>query len=123
MGSEGSWRYKLVVVTRADLPLSKGKLAAQVAHAAVDCALEAQQEDPRTFEAWYGEGQRKVVCKAPTEEALQRLRTQARQAGLVTALIRDAGLTEVEPGTVTVLGIGPGTTSQLDAITGTLPLL
>ena len=121
--AEGTWRYKLVIVVRADVKLSAGKLAAQVAHAAVDCALEAQEHERKVFAAWYAEGQRKVVLKVADEPALHRLARTAKEAGLVTSLIRDAGLTEVAPGTVTALGLGPAQSSLLDPLTGALTLL
>ena len=36
----------MVLVTRADLKLSKGKLAAQCGHAVMECALRAKKESP-----------------------------------------------------------------------------
>ena len=38
--------YKMVIVTRKDLSLSPGKIAAQAAHAAVDCALGTKKKNP-----------------------------------------------------------------------------
>ena len=38
-------------------------------------------------------------------------------------LVRDAGHTQVEPGSVTVLGMGPDLNWKLDQITGSLKLL
>ena len=115
--------YKLVVVTRSDLKLSPGKLAAQVAHAAVTCALAAKKRTPDRFREWYDEGQRKVVLKVPDLKALYELKALAEDDGLVTSLISDAGLTEIPAGTVTVLGIGPAREKDVDRVTGALSLL
>ena len=115
--------HKMVIVARGDLKLSKGKLAAQVGHAAVDCALKAQKYDRRAFEAWHREGQKKTVLKVAAERDLYPLKDAAERAGLSTALIRDAGHTEVPAGTVTVLGIGPGDEGTVDGVTGHLSLL
>lgn len=114
---------KLVIVVRQDLKLSKGKLAAQVGHAAVDCALKCMKHDRRRFDAWYNEGQKKSVLKIPAEKGFYSLKVAAEDAGLSTALIKDAGHTEVPPGTVTVLGIGPGSDEEIDRVTGHLSLL
>ncbi len=114
---------KMVIVTRQDLKLSKGKLAAQVGHAAVDCALKAMKYDKRNFEAWHRVGQKKTVLKVASEDDLYPLKEAAERAGLSTALIKDAGHTEIPAGTVTVLGIGPAPEAVIDKVTGHLSLL
>lgn len=114
---------KMVIVARSDLKLSKGKLAAQVGHAAVDCALKCMKHDKRSFDAWYQSGQKKTVLKIASEKDLYPLKADAERAGLSTALIKDAGHTEIAPGTVTVLGIGPGSEAAIDKVTGHLSLL
>jgi PTH2 family peptidyl-tRNA hydrolase len=119
---KGQMEYKLVVVVRDDLKMSGGKLAAQVAHAAVSCALEAKAKRTAWFSAWYAEGQRKVVLKARDLEDLRSLSDRAAKASLPRALITDAGLTELPPNTTTCLGIGPAPQEQIDPITGHLPL-
>jgi len=119
---KGEMEYKLVVVVRDDLKMSGGKLAAQVAHAAVTCALEAKARKTKWFSAWYAEGQRKVVLRARDLEELRILNDKASRAGLPRTLITDAGLTELPPNTTTCLGIGPAPEGDIDQITGHLPL-
>ena len=110
--------YKLVVVVRTDLGISKGKMAAQVAHAAVNCTLKSRKSDSSNFKKWFDEGQKKVVVKGQNESILRDLQQHAREIGLVSSLVTDAGLTEVPAGTVTCLGIGPASDSEIDSITG-----
>jgi len=119
---KGEMEYKLVIVVRDDLKMSGGKLAVQVAHAAVSCAVQAKARKTDWFSSWFKEGQRKVVVKAKSLEDLLALKDKASRAGLPNELITDAGLTELPPSTVTCLGIGPAPGSQIDPITGALPL-
>lgn len=114
---------KMVIAVRKDLKLSSGKLAAQVAHAAVNCALAAKRKKPDWFDRWYSEGQKKVVVKVASLDELMRLKVAAEDAGLVTSLITDAGLTELPPGTTTCLGIGPAPEDTIDKVTGHLGLM
>ena len=118
-----SFEYKMVIIVREDLKLSRGKTAVQVAHAAVSCALSAKKRHPLVFRKWFGEGQKKVVVRVGNLRELHELKTQAEAMGISAALISDAGLTEVEPGTVTCLGVGPEKIDIIDRITGDLPLL
>ena len=115
--------YKLVIAVRSDLELSRGKLAVQVAHASVMAAFDAKAHHRKWFSEWWAEGQKKVVVKGGTLSELHALRTKARSMGLTTALVEDAGLTELSAGTVTCLGIGPGPNHVVDQVTGGLKLM
>ena len=65
---------------------------------------------------------KKVVVKGSNESTLRQLQQHARDIGLTNSLVSDAGLTEVPPGTVTCLGVGPANESKIDEITGNLSL-
>ncbi len=113
---------KVVAVVRLDLDISRGKTAVQVAHAAVMCALESRVKAKPWFDRWIDGGQRKIVVKAQDLKALRELHARALRDGIVAVLVQDAGLTEVEPGTVTCLGLGPAPDAVVDKVTGQLPL-
>jgi PTH2 family peptidyl-tRNA hydrolase len=112
--------YKQVIAVRKDLKLSRGKLAAQVAHA----SLEAyKRSDAGARNAWEREGSKKVVVGVGGLRELEEIHRKSREIKLPCALIRDAGKTEIEPGTTTALGIGPVKESDADRITGNLKML
>ena len=115
--------YKMVIVMRSDLKMSKGKLAAQAAHAAVNCAFAAKKKDPKGFDRWYSEGQKKVVLKVDSLERLYEIKAIVDANSITNSIITDAGRTEIAPGTVTCIGIGPSTDAILDKITGELSML
>ena len=111
---------KQVIVVNESLRLPRGKLAAQVAHAAVAALVEAEPDAQR---AWFVAGMPKVVLRAESDRELAELEARATAAGLPAALIRDAGRTVVDPGTVTCLGLGPAEPERIDALTGELKLV
>ncbi len=114
---------KLVVLVRNDLKMTKGKIAAQVAHAAVNCAFVSKKKDAVNFNAWYDSGQAKVVLRVDSERELFEFKAVAEALGITCSLITDAGRTQIEPGSITCLGIGPEKVSVLDKITGDLKML
>ena len=117
------FEYKMVIVTRKDLNLSPGKLAAQVAHAAVNCALETKRRNSKWFNKWQNEGAKKAVVKVDTTDDFYPLKEKAEHLNMVSQIITDAGHTEIPAGTKTVLGIGPAPNNIIDQVTGDLPLL
>ena len=118
-----AFRYKQVIVMRTDLKMGRGKIAAQAGHAAVSAAEESRKKCSDWWKAWIAEGQCKIAVRVESEQELLELEEEAKQSKLPTALIVDRGLTELPPDTVTCLGIGPAPSTQIDAITGKLPLL
>jgi PTH2 family peptidyl-tRNA hydrolase len=108
-----TFNYKMVIVVRKDIKMSPGKMAAQVAHAAVNCALIAKKR----------EGQKKAVLKVNSLLELHEIKAAAEAAGLVVSLIVDAGMTELPPNTTTCLGIGPAPENLIDKVTGHLGLM
>lgn len=115
--------YKLVVLVRTDLDMGKGKIAAQVGHASVECALRAEKKDRKAFDGWMDSGQRKVVLKVPNRDEMIKYMHEARSCGLYTVMITDAGRTQVDPGSDTCVGIGPAPESEVDKVTGGLKML
>lgn len=111
---------KQVIVVRSDLKMPKGKLAAQVAHGSVEAVLNS---DSKMVQAWKKQGMKKSVLKVSSEAELRDLLVHAKNAGLCVGLINDAGRTFLEPGTTTVLGIGPDAEDKLDKVTGHLSLV
>lgn len=114
---------KMVLVVRNDLNLGKGKIGAQCAHAAVLCCENANGKDPNLVKAWLSLGQPKVVLRVNTLSELRTLEREAKKQGVVSGVVQDAGRTQVEAGTVTVLALGPDSVKNIDSITGHLRLL
>lgn len=111
---------KLVLVVRKDLRMGVGKIAAQCSHASV---MAYQKSGRITLLQWALSGHKKIVLGCPNEQALNDIRDKAKQHCLLTNTVHDAGLTQVEPNTVTVLAIGPANETAIDQITGQLSLL
>jgi PTH2 family peptidyl-tRNA hydrolase len=61
--------------------------------------------------------------KVPDLKTLMEVKVRAEEANLTVAVVRDAGLTEVPPGTITAVVIGPDEERKVDRVTGNLPLL
>jgi len=110
---------KQAIVARTDVGMGTGKLAAQVAHA----SLSAYEDtDGPARREWKGEGQKKVVLKGESERQLFELADAAERKGIPHAIVRDAGHTQLDPGTVTALAVGPADEGLIDEVTGDLSL-
>lgn len=86
------------------LNMSPGKIAAQAAHAAV----EAYQltENQELIDAWYTGGHyKKLVMEARDSQHLLNIAIYLESRGFRTEPIIDEGLTEVNPHSLTALGV------------------
>ena len=130
---------KMVLVTRKDLNMRKGKMIAQNCHACLGIFLDISKEyriggigfDVRfpdnnadDIMNWLYSGTAKISVSCDSLEELLELEQKAKDAGILTHKVVDAGLTEFGGiPTITVLAIGPAKKVDLDPITGYLKLL
>ncbi|MBI4210470.1 MAG: peptidyl-tRNA hydrolase [Candidatus Diapherotrites archaeon] len=115
-------QFKQAIVVRSDLKMGKGKIAAQCSHASLDAYEKSLRVNPRWVEEWKATGTAKVVLKAGSEKELLEIFEKAKKA-LPTALVKDAGRTQLESGTITCIAIGPAPESEIDGFTKHLKLL
>ncbi|KAF4776455.1 peptidyl-tRNA hydrolase PTH2 [Colletotrichum scovillei] len=122
---------KLVLVVRTDLGMTKGKMAAQASHATLACYKSLSKiaaKDPSSSAAkilsrWENLGQAKIAVQIKNQDEMLELMGKARSLGVTSEVIADAGRTQIEAGSLTVLGVGPAPRSLVDQITGHLKLL
>lgn len=118
---------KQVIIVREDLKkfgLSVGKLAAHVAHGSLEAyRYTLRRKGKDVIKQWLFQGQKKIVLRTRNLESLLKIYKKAVSLGLPAVVIRDAGLTELPPGTITVVAIGPWYSKEIDKVTGMLPLL
>lgn len=114
---------KMVFVINHELKMGKGKIAAQVGHAAVKATLQSGELRPELLDAWLSTGQKKVCVKADDVRQLEQIEQQAKHHQILTSKIYDAGHTQIPAGSYTVLALGPDEEEKLDALTGELKLL
>jgi peptidyl-tRNA hydrolase, PTH2 family len=85
-------------VVNDTLKMGKGKVASQVAHACLE--VYRNHFPAPIFDRWKRLGQAKVVLRADQATVLSLAKTYADRS----YLIRDAGRTQIEAGSPTVLG-------------------
>ena len=114
---------KQAIIIRSDLEMSKGKTAAQAAHASLMSYFEAEKMDEEIAKEWLGTGEKKIVLKVSNEDSLVKLFNAFKFKKVPCALVTDAGLTELPPGSKTALGVGPWHSSDINQFTAGLKLL
>ena len=122
-GESPSGPVKLILIINNGLKMGKGKIAAQAGHASVKSTLKAGKKAPLILQAWLSSGQKKVCLKGDDADHLLALEKQAKEAGLLTSKIHDAGHTQIPSGSLTVLAIGPCQDELVEKITENLKLL
>lgn len=118
---------KMVFCVRDDLKMGAGKIAAQVAHAAVglfdDITSSSDEYHQQALFYWCDFGAKKIVLRVDNLDSLRQLYFKCKETKLPCIMISDAGHTQVPAGSVTVLGIGPDASEKINKITGSLKLM
>lgn len=116
--------YKQAIVVRENLKMSPGKLAVQVAHASVGAIYNRSGVylAKATLENWFAEGFKKIVLKVPSIKEIITLEGKCIEQNIPFYTVYDFGLTELDPNTLTCIGIGPDLNENVDKITGKLGL-
>ncbi|MBR9680837.1 MAG: peptidyl-tRNA hydrolase [Candidatus Altiarchaeota archaeon] len=104
---------KQVIIVRNDLKMGKGKIAAQACHASLGVYKKVKKQDKKLIGVWETFGEKKVVLSANLEE-LMEFKKWADGAKIPSYMVKDAGHTQLKPGTITALGIGPDSDEKLE---------
>ncbi|KAL7712858.1 peptidyl-tRNA hydrolase [Entamoeba marina] len=115
--------YKMMLCVRMDVPMGVGKKCAQCGHAAVGCYQVSMEKAPQNIIKWQNLGEKKICVKIQNMEEWNHIVETCKELGILYYEVKDAGKTQVAPGTKTVLGIGPGPGMLIDVVTGHLNLL
>lgn len=126
-------QLKQIILIRKDLKMTKGKIAAQAAHASLNAVINFNDTVLGHFPTakilghkaieWLAEGQTKVCLAVNSEKELLEFWELAKTLDIPNAIIQDAGHTQLDPATYTALAIGPEYNSLIDKITADLKLL
>ncbi|KAJ6519603.1 PTH2-domain-containing protein [Mycena sanguinolenta] len=108
---------KLVLLVRTDLKMTPGR------HATLACYKTLMKRNAQLVRHWERTGQAKIALKVTSEKQLLELEAMAKKLNLCARSVQDAGRTQVEPGTRTVLAIGPAPVELINRVTGKLRLL
>jgi len=111
---------KQIILVRTDLKMSKGKIAAQAAHAAVEAVLTSNK---KLVKAWRDTGMKKIALQVDSEAELMKYYQLAMENDLNASLIRDAGRTEIAAGSKTCVAIGPDAEAKINKVTSELKIL
>ncbi|KAF0984760.1 hypothetical protein FDP41_000659 [Naegleria fowleri] len=115
---EDSDPKKMTLLVRGDLNMGKGKMCAQCGHASLGAHRaihqrvkknpknEQYKEHLRWLNKWHHFGAAKVALRVDANQ-MKHYESEAKKKGLPTYRVLDAGKTQVEPGTATVVAIGP----------------
>lgn len=113
----------MLFIVNGSLKMSSGKVAAQVAHSAIDLYRKLVEKQSKSLDNWEECGETKIVVRGNSTEELIDIESRAKtDPSITTSIIEDAGLTEIASGSITCVGLF-GTNEQLNPITGHLKLM
>jgi len=113
---------KMVICVRSDLDMKKGKMISQGSHGTLKLYKQLLKNDNPLLDEWEINGTKKIAVKVENQRKLHDIRLKAEQMDVPYAIIQDAGRTQVEAGSETVIVVF-GESKKIDQITGKLKLI
>lgn len=112
----------MYIFVNTDLNMGKGKIAGQVGHVVQNIVTDALSnkhfvDKQYRYLEWSSSLNAKIILKATHEQLLELQKIQESYT------VRDAGRTQIEPGSLTVVGFFPNYKSQMYEITKDYKLL
>lgn len=102
---------KMQILVRMDLQMGKGKIAGQCCHGCLGLVRFIEHSDnvlwKKNLEEWIDNIEAKIILKVPDEKTLMEYYYKAEELGHPAVYIEDAGRTQIEPNSKTVVAIGP----------------
>lgn len=93
----------MYIIANRGLNMSPGKLAAQVAHAAVEAY---RMSKPEMVQVWYrGNHHTKIVLSADDEQAMSNMEHYLKERGFKVYQVIDEGRTEIKSFSRTAIGV------------------
>lgn len=114
---------KMVLIVRTDLKMGKGKIGSQCGHGSILAYKQGLVVCPEAVKTWeMRDNQKKIVLGASLEE-FEHIRHQCNSLKIPNVTVVDAGKTQIQPNSETVLAIGPVIDDFIDPLTRNLKLL
>lgn len=116
---------RMYMLVRTDIPaMTIPKAFGQAGHAILNAWYLCFQRNPdlaRRYVELGGQG--KISLRANSLDVIMKAASKAKELGIPYFVVRDAGRTCLEPGTITMMGLGPTTKREASDIVKRLQLL
>lgn len=97
--------YKMIFIIRQDLKMGKGKIVSQCCHATLKL-YKKLNKNSKELEIWENNnGSKKVSLKCKNLKELDKIICNADKMNIPYITIHDAGKTEVEENTLTIMAL------------------
>lgn len=110
---------RIYILVRKDLKMSAGKIGAQCGHAVQHLILNGSKG---LITDYVNSASPKIILKVDSLEQLEVIEKALQSQHITTVKIVDAGRTQIPENTVTVLGVGPISSTLVPAELSALKL-
>mgnify|MGYP001043592211 CR=1 FL=1 len=111
--------HKCIVLVRTDLKMTKGKIISQVSHGIINNSFKVNKNK---LINWRENGEKIVTLKINNYQNMLNIYNKAINNNIISHIVIDQGLTQVDTNTPTVCVLGPDKEKKFKDITSHLKL-